>query len=558
MTPNRLVAFAARAWNVLTILVFAGITALLVSGYRATRDWEQGVVSRITHQTEESADLIIKAINRDMRGAQATILANRDWDAPLPADAADLDITEQVATTFARYPYPESFFTWRGEGHGVIFFSRSTRLPAWIPSQHRAMDSPITVVTDPSIGEQIRRLVLSCIAAQRRYAVFDIELAGVPYQVVARVTYADPLREHLESVSGFTVNLDWVRSQYFADILTELGPSTSGGLTQDVALVDEADRTVFGTNNGAAPLAERMFPLLFMDASDTASDLPADAAIRQWKLRVSTSRDPMLLSARRRADTTLVAIAIAVVVCGVSLLLARRTVMKDAKLSEMRSRFVSSVTHDLKTPLANIHALAATLQRESQVTSERYRGYPHLVMQESTNLGRLVDNLLAYARITDVTEAYAFEPIAAAELVDEALRSFQPQLKENGIPIDIAAPDDLPFVRADQRAMVLALKNLIDNALRHARTGGGGDIRISTRRAGPTVFIEVQDDGCGISEKKLAAVRESIASRTFAPTDGGGLGLAIASKVIADHGGTLTVDSALGMGTRCVVGLPAC
>ena len=134
MTSSRLVAFAAGAWNVLTILVFVGIAALLASGYRATRDWEQGVTTRIAHQTEESADFIVKAIGRDMRGAQTMILANRDWDAPLPADTADLDMTEQVATTFARYPYPESFFTWRGGTHGIIFFSRSTRLPSWMRS----------------------------------------------------------------------------------------------------------------------------------------------------------------------------------------------------------------------------------------------------------------------------------------------------------------------------------------------------------------------------------------------------------------------------------------
>ena len=78
------------------------------------------------------------------------------------------------------------------------------------------------------------------------------------------------------------------------------------------------------------------------------------------------------------------------------------------------------------------------------------------------------------------------------------------------------------------------------------------------RRVGPNALIEVQDNGSGISEKKLAALRDSIASRAFAPTDGGGLGLAIASKVIADHGGVLTVDSALGVGTRCVIALPAC
>ncbi len=558
MTSSRLAAVAARAWNVLTILVFLGIAALLAAGYRATRAWEQAVTARVTAQTEESADLILTAISRDMRGAQETILANRDWDASLPTDAADLDMTEQVATTFARYPYPESFFTWRGGSHGMVFFSRSTRLPAWMPPQSRTIDSPISVAVDPPLSEQVRQRVASCIAAQQRYAIFEADLAGVSYQIVARVTYADPLREHLESVSGFTVNLDWVRSQYFADILNEVGPSASGGLTQDVALLDDANRSVFGSSTDASPLAERWFPLLFVDSSDTAFDLPPDGELRRWKLRVSAARDPMLLSAHRRADTTLLATAVAVVVCGISLVLARRTVLKDAKLSEMRSRFVSSVTHDLKTPLANIHALSATLQRESQVTSERYRAYPHLLIQEATNLGRQVDNLLAYARITDVTEAYAFEPMAAAELVDEALKGFQPKLAEDSVRIDVEAPADLPFVRADQRAMVLALRNLIDNALRHARSGSHGHIRVSIQRVGPTTFIEVQDDGRGISAKKLAAVRESIASRAFAPTDGGGLGLAIASKVIADHGGTLTVDSELGKGTRCVIGLPVC
>jgi signal transduction histidine kinase len=558
MTSSRIVAFAARAWNLLTILVFVGVTALLASGYRAARDWEQGVSTRIAHQTEESADLIIKAISRDMHGVQAMILANRDWDAPLPYDTTDLDMTEQVATTFARYPYPESFFTWRGGKHGMIFFSRSTRRPPWMANGDRTTDSPIAVVIEPAISEHVRQRLLSSIAAQQRYAVFQTEFDGVPYQIVARVNYADPLREHLESVRGFTVNLDWVRTQYFADILRDIGPSASGGLTQDVALLDDTNHPVFGSRNDATPIAERMFPLLFMDSSDTASELPPDVNFGQWKLRVSSSRDPILLSAHRRADMTLIAIAVAVVVCGVSLVLARRTVLNDAKLSEMRSRFVSSVTHDLKTPLANIHALSATLERESQVTSERYRAYPHLLMQEATNLSRQVDNLLAYARITDVTETYAFEPMAAAELVDEAVKGFQPRLGENGVSVDIDLPEDLPFVRADQRAMVLALKNLIDNGLRHARNGEHGHLRIAVRCVGASALIEVQDNGCGISTKKLAALRDSIASHSFAPADGGGLGVAIASKVVADHGGTLTVDSILGMGTRCIIALPVC
>jgi len=545
----------ARASKFLTVAVFLGIAALLMWEYRVTRASQQSMAARVARQNEETADLIIKAITRDMWGAQSRILANRDWEAPPPAGST-LDITEQVATTFARYPYPESFFTWRGGNHSMVFFSRATRLPQWMPPSSPVLNSPIATAVDPSIAGEVRQRLSAAIAAQLRYAVFDVALAGVPYQVIARITYADPLHEHLESVSGFTVNLDWVRRRYFADILSEVKPSASGGLTQDVALLDEHDRTVVGSNSKGPPIAERAFPLLFMDSSDTASDVPPDMGQAEWKLRVSASRDPILLSASRRADTTLVATGLAVILCGVSLMLAYRAVLSGVKLADMRSRFVSSVTHELKTPLANIRALAGTLARESQVSSERYKAYPHLLIQEANDLSRLVDNLLAYARITDVTETYSFEAMAAAELVDEALRSFRPRLLEGGISIQAETSPELPFVRADQRAMVLALRNLIDNAIRHVRNNG--EIRISTNRADSTVFIEVRDDGSGISTAKLAGLRESIASRSFSPTDGGGLGLAIVSKVVADHAGTLTVDSELGVGTRCTIGLPAC
>src|SRR3989449_7677310 len=412
MKSDRITRLALRASSFLTISVFLGIATLLAFGYSVACEWQQGVAVRIAHQNEESAELIIKAITRDMRGVQARILANRDWDAPLPADFTR-DMTEQVATTFARYPYPESFFIWRGGHQSVLFFSRPTRLPRWMPPPRSAstreaqarqgaasrtarspkrspvVNSPIALAADPPVADEVRRHVRISVAAQRRYAVFNTELAGIPYQIIARITYADSLREHLESVSGFTVNLDWVRKWYFADILSEVWPSVSGGLTQDIVLLDENNRTVLGSNNEDQPVAQRAFPLLFMDPSDTASDVPPGLRHTQWRFRISASRDPILLSARRRVDTTLLATSFAVILCGVSLMVTHKAVLSRVKVSEMRSRFVSSVTHELKTPLANIHALAATLARQSQITSERYRDYPNLLIREDRKSTRL-------------------------------------------------------------------------------------------------------------------------------------------------------------------------
>src|SRR6266446_6882468 len=131
MTSDRSVT--AQASKVLTLAVFLGITVLLMWEYRVTRASQQSMAGRVAHQNEETADLIIKAIARDMRGAQTRILANRDWEAP-PLIESTLDMTELVATTFARYPYPESFFTWRGGNQSMVFFSRTTRLPKWMPA----------------------------------------------------------------------------------------------------------------------------------------------------------------------------------------------------------------------------------------------------------------------------------------------------------------------------------------------------------------------------------------------------------------------------------------
>src|SRR5437870_1029943 len=169
MKSDRITRLALRASSFLTISVFLGIATLLAFGYIFAREWQQGVAIRIAHQNEESADLIIKAITRDMRGAQARILANRDWDAPLPADFTR-DMTEQVATTFARYPYPESFFIWRGGHQNMLFFSRTTRLPRWMPTSRSfkespILNSPITVAVDPPVADEVRRHVLASVAA---------------------------------------------------------------------------------------------------------------------------------------------------------------------------------------------------------------------------------------------------------------------------------------------------------------------------------------------------------------------------------------------------------
>jgi signal transduction histidine kinase len=175
-------------------------------------------------------------------------------------------------------------------------------------------------------------------------------------------------------------------------------------------------------------------------------------------------------------------------------------------------------------------------------------------MQEAKRLTRLVDNLLAYARVTDVTEVYSFEPIAVSELMDDVCQNFRHVIAEREFTIDVDMPADLPLVRADRTAMMLALDNLVDNAIRYSTDRR--HVRVSARRKGPNVVIEIQDRGVGIARDELSNVRRKFVRGRLAKADGSGLGLAIVSRIIADHKGTFELESELGSGTSAKVSLP--
>jgi signal transduction histidine kinase len=535
----------------LAVAVCLGIATLLGFGYRATREWQRSSEALIARDTEQSADLLITAVTRDMRGAHSRVLANRDWG-ELSLESLT-DTSAQVATAFARYPYPESFFSWqRTTDHGVVFFNRTNRFPAWMPQPTEAHRFPVALVTDPPGADELRRRIDEYATAGFRYAAFDMALGGEPYQIVARLVYADPLQDQLHSVIGFTVNLAWVRASYFADILSQVAPIATRGNTLDIAVLDDSGKRVWG-RDGREPAMVRTFPLLFVDPSVSMVALGSNAAKRNWTIRTSQSTNSALVDAAQGADETLLAAGAAALTLAIGLMLAIRAVRAGVALTAMRSDFVSSVTHELKTPLAAIRAMADTLARRP-IAADTIRDYAELLMQEAKRLTRLVDNLLAYARVTDVTEVYSFEPIAPSELIDDVLQNFRHPISEREFTVDLDMPVDLPLVRADRTAMMLALDNLIDNAIRYSTDRRY--LRVAARRNGASVVIEVQDRGVGIAPEELSSVRRKFVRGRLARADGSGLGLAIVSRIVADHNGTFVLESDFGSGTTAKVSLP--
>jgi signal transduction histidine kinase len=551
MKVESIIAWGGWLTAVLAVAVCLGIATLLGFGYRATREWQRSSDMLIARDTEESADLLVTAVTRDMRGAHSRVLANRDWG-ELSLESLT-DTREQVATAFARYPYPESFFSWQqNSSHGIVFFNRANRFPSWLPPPAEPHQYPVVLVNNPPIAEGLKQKVEEYSAKGFRYATFDMPLGGEPYQIVVRLVYADSLEESLHSVIGFTVNLTWVRRSYFSDILSQVAPIATRGNSLDIEVIDDSGQRVWGRDSGRGAMA-REFPLLFLDPSVSLVALGSNPPVRTWTIRTSQSTDSALVDAAQGADEALWAAAAAALTLAVGLILAIRGVRAGVALTAMRSDFVSSVTHELKTPLANIRVMADTLARRP-VAGDTIRDYAELLTQEARRLTRLVDNLLAYARVTDVTEVYSFEPIAPAELLDDVLQNFRHPLSERNFAIEVDISVDLPLVKADRTAMMLALDNLIDNAIRYSSENRW--IRVSARREGQQVLIEIQDRGVGISAEELLVVRRKFVRGRLARPDGSGLGLAIVSRVVADHKGSFVLESRLGSGTTAKVYLP--
>ena len=551
MKVESVIAWGGWLTALLAVAVCLGIATLLGFGYRATREWQRSSELLVERDTEASADLLVTAVTRDMRGAHSRVLANRDWGEMSLQSLTDT--SDQVATAFARYPYPESFFSWqRDSPYGVVFFNRADRFPSWMPQPKEPHRYPVALVTHAPEGEALRANMAAFSGGRFRYATFDMTLGGQQYQIVARLEYSDPLQETLNSIVGFTVNLGWVRQSYFPDLLTQVAPLATRGTSLDVAVLDDTGARVWGSETGGT-VRVREFPLLFVDPSVSMLALGSTPPVRTWTIRASQSTGSALVGTAQGADESLLAAGAAALTLALALVLAIRAVRAGVALTAMRSDFVSSVTHELKTPLANIRAMADTLARRP-IGGETVRDYAALLMQEARRLTRLVDNLLAYSRVTDVTDVYSFEPVPPAELVDDVLQNFRHPLSERGFEVHCDMPVDLPLVRADRTAMMLTLDNLVDNAIRYS--GNEHFLRISAQRDGANVVIEVQDRGVGIPAQELSTVRRKFARGKLARADGSGLGLAIVSRIVADHKGTLVLDSQPGTGTTAKVYLP--
>ena len=227
------------------------------------------------------------------------------------------------------------------------------------------------------------------------------------------------------------------------------------------------------------------------------------------------------------------------------------------ELSDLKSYFVSSVSHELRMPLTSIRMFAETL-RLGRVTQARRRNeYLAIIEGESARLDRLIQNVLNFARIERGTKEYQFGAADVRRVAANAVASLRYEYKAVGAKLVTAIPKKMPVIQADADALEEVFINLLSNALKYSTTRKR--VSLTVRVKPRFVHFEVADAGTGIPPEELPNIFEKfyrVRDRRSQQVGGTGLGLPVVKHIVDAHGGTITVRSTPGKGSTFTVKIP--
>ena len=219
----------------------------------------------------------------------------------------------------------------------------------------------------------------------------------------------------------------------------------------------------------------------------------------------------------------------------------------------MKNDFISSVSHELRTPLTAIKGWAETLRVGADpVTAEKGMT---VIIRESERLSGLVEELLDFSRLQSGRMRLSAARLDILAELDEAVYLFTDRARTEHKDLTYEENTSLSPVYGDRDRLRQVFVNIIDNALKY--TESGGSITVSSREEDGFVQVTVSDTGCGIPPEHLPNVKKKF-YKANQLVRGSGIGLAVADEIAAMHGGSLRIESQVGVGTVVTVSLPTC
>ncbi len=416
--------------------------------------------------------------------------------------------------------------------------------------------------TAPAVEAVILPKLRELLQHKRAIVAFPATIAGRRKYIQAQLRFPSADRDTIASFIALIVDADDLRTTHLPALMKARLASVQhlGGFPQlDLTLRDASARAVFSSSPGRGDtyVDRRSFPLVFFDRELLEYAAPFELEPETWTLQTGFGDRTIAAIAESSSRPQLALMGILALIMAAGVFFVAGAAAREVRVAELKSNFVASVSHDLKTPLALIQLFAETLELGRVRTPERAAEYYRIINGEAKKLTRLIENILDFSRMEAGLRPY--RPVAAdlGDVTASVITRLESQIEQGRFNVTTRIEPGLPLVNLDTGAVQQAIENVLVNAMKYSRESR--DIDVAVAREGSHVVVQVDDHGIGIAKRDVRRV-----FRKFYRVDSGlgggpqgcGLGLAIVEHTMRGHGGTVGVQSEPGRGSTFTLAFP--
>jgi signal transduction histidine kinase len=540
----------------LAVVVAIPMAVLFYFQFRSLNDIEKTSAVVLRQLSSDTAESLTRSVEDYLKRPHISVLLRVPQARTEPLDLAW--INPIFRDGLKESPFVDAFFVWT---------ERGPLANKWIKYDHTTEALPAGSLErfqeDKVFGAKLLPRLQELVKMRMAIVAFTEEINGRKYYVQAQLRFETFARERMSSVVALAVDAEKLRTQFVPALLRDrlanvqqpvgFPPLEVAVLAEDGSRIFESDRL----RSDDVPVDERSFAIIFFDKELLEFAAPYEQQREIWGLRTGYGPQtiPEIVSASTRPQMALMIVLAVAMALGVFLVAGAAA--REVRVAELKSNFVASVSHDLKTPLALIQLFAETLELGRVRTPERAQEYYRIINGESKKLTRLIENILDFSRMEAGLRPYRMEPADLAESVNKVLARMSTQFEQGHFTVTTSIESGLPHVLADEGAAEQAIENLLANAMKYS--GENRSIEVAAKRSGSHIVVGVKDHGIGISRREQSRIFRKfyrVQRELGGGPQGTGLGLAIVEHTMRGHGGFVNVASEPNQGSTFTLHFP--